>query len=78
MMLVHIVRPVFMVFTATIGAGRLSPARWRQAVGLLQASFAVFQMVVLPVARQHATLYTTRQSTACRLWRIRTAARDIR
>ena len=47
MMLVHIVRPVFMVFTATIGAGRLSPARWRQAVGLLQASFAVFQMVVL-------------------------------
>ena len=57
-MLIHVARPVIMTMVAVIGVRTLSSARWRQTVGTLQAMFCIFDMAVLPVARQHATLYT--------------------
>mmetsp|Transcript_28965 Transcript_28965/g.58335 ORF Transcript_28965/g.58335 Transcript_28965/m.58335 type:complete len:259 (-) Transcript_28965:125-901(-) len=57
-MWLHIVRPILMMLVATLGLRYMPLAAWRLAVGLLQAAFCAYDMVVLPVARQQATLYT--------------------
>jgi hypothetical protein len=57
-MWIHVVRPCVMVLAAVIGFSTLSAFRWRLLVAALQTSFVIFDMIVLPVARRHATLYT--------------------
>ena len=57
-MWIHVVRPCAMVLAAVIGFSTLSISRWRLLVAALQAAFVLFDMIVLPVARKHATLYT--------------------
>ena len=58
MLWIHVVRPCAMVLAAVIGFSTLSISRWRLLVAALQAAFVIFDMIVLPVARKHATLYT--------------------